>query len=247
MLKNQGKKIFTVVTQSAHKKALIEKQLKGAVEEVVVYQATEYPEGLQKVKNVPPHVVFCDHELAKGKPGQLVDGILADDSLKQTAIIILSPLPEREGYLDELVTGQIQFLEESKIDTDFGPVLSKALNFSAQLHKADFSLKYLQPGEILLKEGDTGNHIYVVKKGQLLASQSKTGAKVELGFIEAGEFVGEMAYFNGEPRMATVEAVTVCELIEIPVGTFEKILYQRPAWSKTMMQTLTKRLKQSTK
>lgn len=246
MLKNQGKKVFTLIAVDAGKRAAIEERIKKHVEDCVIYSAGEYPEGLQKVKNVPPHVVLTEHDLPKGKPGQIVESILADEDLKFTAIIILSPLPQRERYLDELVTGRVQFLEDTKQETDFGPTLSKALNLATQAQPADFRLRFLQPGDVLIKEGDRGGEVYIVKKGTLRAVQNKTGTRVELGNIEAGEFVGEMAYFNGEPRMATVEAVTECELVEIPNGTFEKILFQRPAWSKTLLQTLSKRLKRTT-
>ena len=46
-------------------------------------------------------------------------------------------------------------------------------------------------------------------------------------------------------RSANVEALTDCELIEIPIGTLDRLLYRRPSWSKTLMLTLSKRLTQA--
>ena len=40
-----------------------------------------------------------------------------------------------------------------------------------------------------------------------------------------------------------MEAVLDSELIEIPVTSFERILYTRPAWIKKLLETLSKRLK----
>lgn len=76
-----------------------------------------------------------------------------------------------------------------------------------------------------------------------MAWKSKNGQRVDLGKIKAGEFVGEMAHINKEPRSATVTAVTDCELIEIPFGSLDPILFSKPSWSKALFVTLSKRLK----
>jgi CRP/FNR family cyclic AMP-dependent transcriptional regulator len=243
MLKNQGKKVVVIVASDPARKAKVETMVTKHVQDVVIYSAQDYLEAIQKVKNVPPLVVFAEYELPKGKGGQLMESIIADEELKQTSMVVLSPLPRQERFLDELVTGRVQFLDDSKFDQDFGPVLSMALAFSTQSSPTDFFLKFIKPNDLLVKEGDKGDQVYILKKGQLRAFQTRQGQKIELGLIEAGEFVGEMAYFNGEPRIASVEAVTDCELIEIPIGTFERVLYQRPAWSRALLQTLSRRLK----
>ena len=61
------------------------------------------------------------------------------------------------------------------------------------------------------------------------------------------EFAGEMAYINNEPRSAFIEATSDAQLIEVPIELVDKILYKRPAWSKALMQTLSKRLKTANK
>lgn len=243
MLKNSGKKTIVIATANAARKANIDSWAQKNIQEAVVYSAGDYLEAITKIKNVPPFVVFMDMDLPKGKPGQLAETIIADEALKATAIVIISALPQQERFLDELVTGKVQFLSEDKFESEFGPVISKALAYSGKDNPTDFFLKFIKPKETLIKEGDKGEQVYIVKKGQLTVYQNRNGKRVDIGKIEAGEFVGEMAYFNGEPRMATVEAVTDCELIEIPIGTFERVLYQRPAWSRALLQTLSKRLR----
>jgi CRP/FNR family cyclic AMP-dependent transcriptional regulator len=56
-----------------------------------------------------------------------------------------------------------------------------------------------------------------------------------------------MAYINKEPRSACIEALTDAQLIEVPIGLVDKILYKRPAWSRALLQTLSKRLKNANK
>ncbi|MBL7688606.1 MAG: Crp/Fnr family transcriptional regulator, partial [Bdellovibrionaceae bacterium] len=57
------------------------------------------------------------------------------------------------------------------------------------------------------------------------------------------EFVGEMAHINQEPRSASVKALEDCELIEIPNGSLDLVLFSKPAWAQALMRTLSRRLK----
>lgn len=45
--------------------------------------------------------------------------------------------------------------------------------------------------------------------------------------------------------IATVQAIGDCELIEIPMGTLDMVLFSKPAWSKALVATLSRRLKRS--
>ena len=83
----------------------------------------------------------------------------------------------------------------------------------------------------------------ILKSGQLQAFNTIDEQKVILGNVEIGEFVGEMAYINNEPRSAYIEALSDAQLIEVPIELVDKILFTRPAWSKSLMQTLSRRLK----
>lgn len=227
------------------KKQQIEGWVQKRFPDAVIFLAVDHTECVQKIKNAPPHVFITEYTLAKAKPGLMVDELLEDPELKTLAIIVLDSLPEKESYLDEIVTGKVQFMEKLS-ELEFDRYLSKAINFTSQNESTDFRIRFLAPNETLIREGDPAQHVYILKKGLLRAVRfGGNGQSVELGEINAGEFVGEMGYFNGEARSCNVEAVTDCELIEIPLGTFERVLYLRPAWSKKLMETLSKRLKRT--
>lgn len=147
----------------------------------------------------------------------------------------------------ELVMGKIYFLDEDLKDNEFAHLLAKALNFTTHSESASFYLRYLAAGDLLMKEGEKAEYVYILKTGQLQAFNYINGKKVVLGNVETGEFVGEMAYINNEPRSAFIEALSDAQLIEIPIELVDKILYKRPAWSKALMQTLSKRLKNANK
>ena len=63
-------------------------------------------------------------------------------------------------------------------------------------------------GEILFREGDTGDSCYLVRSGAvLLTREHQDGRMVALAEMRAGGLFGELAMFRGERRSATAEAI----------------------------------------
>jgi CheY-like chemotaxis protein len=239
------KKVFLVVAAEPEQRKQILDLICKHVTDPTLFEAADGVMGLSKLKNVPPHVLICATELPKLPGLKLVDQGLEARGAEHTAFILCGVPPEEERHLDEIVTGRVQYWQRADDEKEFMQVLSRAMNYSSHSEKADFYLRFLTPGDVLLREGDAADFVYFVRKGQLRASKVRGDKDVTLGLIEVGEFVGEMAYINGEPRSAQVSAVSECELIEVPVGTFERVLFRRPAWSKALMRTLSKRVKQA--
>lgn len=204
-----------------------------------IYTSNDGIDTTFKVDNAPPHILIIDHKLAKLTGLEVTQKILQNKKYQKLAIIVVSNIPEDEQFIDELVTGQLQFLTNPSDKNKFHTCLRKALNFISMGEESGYRLRYLNPEEVLFNEGDTGDSVYIVKKGELVAFN----ATKELGKISAGEFVGEMSHFNGEPRSATVRSISHAELIQIPFGSLDVILFSKPAWSKALVITLTRRLK----
>jgi serine/threonine-protein kinase len=72
-------------------------------------------------------------------------------------------------------------------------------------------------GEIIIAEGDPGDAAYVLVSGECAATRIVDGQLRELRRLRAGEMFGEAAVFTGQPRSATVRAVT-----DTVVGVVEK-------------------------
>jgi len=243
MLKNEGKKFFLVATADMTRKKNTCDWINDEYIDSVIYTAADYMECLVKLKNAPPNILITDYSLDKAKPGQIIENLITDPESK-VGMIVMGSKPKNDQHMDAVALGKLQFIEEVGNLEGLKDALNKVTNFAFQAEARDFKLKFLKPGETLIKEGDTSQNIYIVRKGELKAFKEVPGGeRILLGAIQVGEFVGEMAYFNSENRMATVEAVNDCELIEIPPQTFEKVIYQRPSWVKTLFLTLSKRLK----
>jgi len=239
------KKVFLVASESKAQRLAFERHIAAHYPGSTVYFAEDGIEAWGKAGNVPPHVFIVDAEIPKLNGAAMMKQVVHDPKLASTALILVGNLPAEAAYVDEFVTGKLQFYSAADGETDFKVCLAKALNYAFHGKNTEYTIRFLTEGARLITEGEKAESVFIVKEGKLRAFRTIEGKEILLGNIEKGEFVGEMAYINGEPRMANVDAVTSCELIEVPVGTLERVLYRRPSWSKTLMQTLVRRLKQA--
>ncbi len=98
----------------------------------------------------------------------------------------------------------------------------------------------LKPGDVLLREYDEPDGMYVVKHGRLGIFTGST----PLETVRAGGLVGEMAIVEeNRLRSATVIAATRCELIFIDVERFLYLVASQPRFSITVMQVMARRLR----
>lgn len=99
----------------------------------------------------------------------------------------------------------------------------------------------IRSGEVLLKEGDVGNEMYVLIEGT---------AKIEyrgmfFAEIGPGDFVGELAVIDGSPRLATTTAVTDCRFVAINRARFEFLVAETPNFALEVMRVLAQRLRRT--
>jgi len=98
----------------------------------------------------------------------------------------------------------------------------------------------LEEGEILFKEGDLADCMYVVRNGTL---RIRSGSVVYEDAIGGG-IVGEMAIVEDRGlRSAMVYAVTRCELVKIDEKRFFSMVAAMPSFTRTVMRTLSRRLR----
>jgi CRP-like cAMP-binding protein len=100
------------------------------------------------------------------------------------------------------------------------------------------SSKRFAAGGELVRAGERADAFYVILDGRVRVQVP--GRNVELG---SGEFFGEMALIDGEPRSATVVSLTEVYAMIIPRTKFLKLLEAEPKISLAIMATLTRRLR----
>lgn len=85
------------------------------------------------------------------------------------------------------------------------------------------------PGEVIVREGDPGDSMFVVAQGEVaVTTRSPSGKEVELATLGEGEFFGEVALLSGKSRTATITAKTDTELMELTQDDFDRIAGRFP-------------------
>ena len=104
--------------------------------------------------------------------------------------------------------------------------------------------KRLNGGDLLFKQGEPGDALFVVISGRLQAVVENTdGTREVVGEIIRGESVGEMALITGEDRSASIYAVRDTELIRFSKTAFDKIARDYPQVVIHIAQILIHRLR----
>ena len=64
-------------------------------------------------------------------------------------------------------------------------------------------LQSLKKGQTLFQKGDEGSSLYIIKQGTIkIVLPSRLGDEVIVTIFSKGDFFGEMALFDGQPRSA---------------------------------------------
>lgn len=83
--------------------------------------------------------------------------------------------------------------------------------------------RILSSSEVLFREGDKANHVYVILSGKAAIYQEKDGAQVLIAQMTAGQMLGELALMQNAPRAATVIAEGTLRLYEIDADYFREM------------------------
>ena len=91
------------------------------------------------------------------------------------------------------------------------------------------TLRDLTAGEMLVKEGPSDNHLYVILTGDLSVIKSAgTEAAETLFTLDAGDFVGELSFIDGTARYASLVAVDAARVLGLERERLESLLKSDP-------------------
>ena len=103
--------------------------------------------------------------------------------------------------------------------------------------------KTVPAGTVLCKDGEAGNQMFVIQSGKVKISKKIGDVEKTLAILPAGEFFGEMAILNNEPRSATAEVIEESKLLIIDPKTFETMIEGNSEISLRMIKKLAQRLR----
>ena len=116
---------------------------------------------------------------------------------------------------------------------------------AASLRASMDSVK-ISKGGILFKEGDEGEHVYVIVDGKLkLGTSSGDGRENLLSILGPGEMFGELSLFDPGPRTSTATAVTEAKLLSLSHEKLIPWLKGNPEVSLHLLARLAQRLRRT--
>jgi small-conductance mechanosensitive channel/CRP-like cAMP-binding protein len=95
--------------------------------------------------------------------------------------------------------------------------------------------------EVITRQGAKANWLYVLTKGDAEVRIASPEGDRRVAVLEAPSFFGEMALMTGQPREATVVALTEVECLRIDKKAFEGILQRRPVIAERISEILAAR------
>jgi CRP-like cAMP-binding protein len=104
------------------------------------------------------------------------------------------------------------------------------------------------PGDVVVRQGDQGDRLFVVKSGvlEVVAAPTDGSEPVVIAYLGTGEVLGELALLTGSPRSATVRSPEHAELFAVDKAVFFDLMGILPAFSRNLCVVLARRLETST-
>jgi len=100
-----------------------------------------------------------------------------------------------------------------------------------------------EPGDVIFKEGDTSTEMFILQEGKVVITKDVAGHDVFLAMLERGDFFGEMALLDSQPRHATCSALVRTRVVAIKSGELLMKLRRDPTFALEMLQTMIRRIR----
>ena len=82
--------------------------------------------------------------------------------------------------------------------------------------------------EVITHQGREAHWLYILARGEAdVRFEDADGSTRKVGTLSAPDFFGEMSLMTGQPRSATVIAMTACDCYRLDKDAFQKILHER--------------------
>jgi len=107
--------------------------------------------------------------------------------------------------------------------------------------------KVYQNGEIIVRQGETGDCMYVIQEGFVEVFFESDGQQVQLNVLGKNEFFGEMAIFNQEMRTASVRALGSARILAVDHKNLLRYIHEDPSLTYRLMKKMSNRINRLSK
>ncbi|HLE56869.1 MAG TPA: cyclic nucleotide-binding domain-containing protein [Rhodothermia bacterium] len=102
--------------------------------------------------------------------------------------------------------------------------------------------RVIRAGDVLFREGDIGDCMYVIQEGEAEVIRTEDGKDTRVAVMGAGDLFGEMAIIRHEKRSATVRALTDLTVLTIDKRTFLRRVQEDPSLAFTVLHLMSRRV-----
>ena len=117
-----------------------------------------------------------------------------------------------------------------------------------KLRKKDKTLgREYKNGEIIIKQGEDGDCLYVIQKGRVEVIDESGGEEIKLAELGETEFFGEMGLFEKDVRSATIRSLGETRVLTIDKKNFYKTIQKDPSIAYRLLERMSFRLRETNK
>lgn len=232
----------------------------------VLFQKGDPGDALFLIQSGRAKVVLADAHgretvLNECGPGDAIgDMSLVDQEERSATVVAITPLKtlklKEDDFLD-VMAGQPLELLHAMQELASRMRLQKAVSDLKKLELFEglpddvvarlvprLERRTLQEGEVLFREGDKGDTLYIIKTGWVkIVRYNERGEELELNQSGPGDVVGEMALIDQAPRSATVIALSPVEMVQLKYDDFIDVITRNPPLALELIRTLSSRLR----
>ncbi len=83
--------------------------------------------------------------------------------------------------------------------------------------------------DIIADSGEVGETLYFVVRGEAALTYNDNGREIEVGVMKEGELMGEMSFFDRQPRMLCIKATTEdTQLLRLTRAMYKRLRVEHP-------------------
>ena len=101
-----------------------------------------------------------------------------------------------------------------------------------------------QDGEIVVRQGEEGDCLFVVQEGQLEVVRQEQGQETLIRLVGKDELFGEMAVFERQVRSATVRARGPARVLTLDKKNFLRRVNEDPSLAFRIVETMSRRVRE---
>jgi CRP/FNR family cyclic AMP-dependent transcriptional regulator len=110
------------------------------------------------------------------------------------------------------------------------------------LAKGELGRQY-RAGETIVREGESGDCLYVIQSGEVEVIRERDGAEVQLAVLKESDFFGEGSLFDREKRSATVRALGEVRVLTVDKKTLLRRIQEDPTLAYRIIETMSHRVR----